>query len=442
MVHKIAIVMPWYDSGDPYRRRAMRHVYKYLVGLDIADIIIGKCSDIPLNRARMRNNGARNAIAGGYEYLFFNDADCLIDKSTFLEMFELMQQTDSIIYPYNKIPVSLSESQSEEIYGGRDFNDFVIDAPSIAPLAGNFGCKASTFLRLGGLDEGYKGWGYEDTDFTHASSRFIHKIKSMSGSVIELYHLPTDKKNDSCGPATIKGTIEYKQLRLNRFRFQVKSKLNFDQWFQLHNKDILNIVVPAVRHGVAERFMENTDFPVYAVIHKDKVLAKEWSRAGAKILNSSGKTFAQKCNYAYEKTDAGWLLFIGEDVVFQDNWYKDLELFMTKYSVVGTNDLLHSSKERSTHLIISTDYIRNHGGSWDGPNKVFHEYIHNFTDTETVNLARKRKVWGYSQRCVIEHLHHINNKSQIDGVYRDGNDSFTIDKQEYNQRLRQHRSYK
>jgi hypothetical protein len=195
--------------------------------------------------------------------------------------------------------------------------------------------------------------------------------------------------------------------------------------------DTINIVVPAVRHNMAERFMLNTHWPVIAVIHDDPELGVEWENAGASILECNKPTFAEKSNHAYKNSNSDWLLFVGEDVVFKKDWYASLFNYMRVYKVIGTNDLLYSGKQHSPHMLISREYIQNRGGSWDGPDKVFHEYIHNYTDTETRQLAIERKVWIYDHQCVIEHLHHANNKAEIDGVYEIGIGSHKQDKTKY-----------
>jgi len=110
--------------------------------------------------------------------------------------------------------------------------------------------------------------------------------------------------------------------------------------------------------------------------------------------------------------------------------------------VIGTNDLLYSSPERSTHLIMGRDYIEYLGGSWDGPGKPFHEYIHNFPDTEAVAKAQQTANWIYAPEVQIRHVHYQNSGVANDEVYQLGLKNYSIDSQTFHERFNQNLRYK
>lgn len=439
MGDKVAIVIPWLDSGDEHRRRAFEYVYNHLKSMDLGEIFIGEADT--LNRARMRNNGAYKAIEAGYTKLHFNDADCLITKEQLEQAIKYMS-ANRVVYPYNRVPVHLTKEQTDRVVEGEPFTNYWnTRTKEVRPGAGNFCCNTDTFLKLGGLDEAFEGWGYEDTDFTAAAHK-LYRTQTVHGSVVELYHSATERKNDDFGPASIEGTPEWIQLQRNKLRFQCKRVLDRNY---LNNRELLNIVVPALRHGMAERFMRNTMWPVIAVVHNNQNLAVEWKENGAQVLECKGKTFAKKCNYAYTQNDAAYTLYIGEDVAFPLNWSANLHKYVTatRPGVVGTNDLLYSDSTRSTHLIMSRQYIQNSGGSW-GTDVPFYEYIHNFPDTEAIAKAKSEDQWIYAPDIQIKHLHYQNagveqnEKLPLDKYYIQAQQTFNLDAQTYYKRRAQY----
>lgn len=436
MGNKIAVVIPWFDSGSQERSRALQFVKQNVESWGIAEIFMG---DSPsLNRAGMRNNGALKAIEAGYTKLFFNDADSLITRDQALKMMDMMDR-DGVVYPYNRFPVHLTQDQSQSVYDGQWFYDFNnLTTREIVPGAGNFGCNSHTFELLGGLDEAFVGYGFEDSDFAHASRRFVGPIRPIQGSLVELFHPVTGKRNYEVGPAGIDGTKENLDFKRNETRYRSKLNLDLERYRSISGRSLLDIVVPVVRHGMAAGFMANTVFPVYAVVCDDPVLSDEWSAAGAHIIQSSGHTFAQKCNYAWEQLTGEYTLFIGEDVEFEPQWYSHLNEHLGMSGVVGTNDLLYANEYRSAHLIVSREYASKIGGSWDGPGSIFHQYNHNFTDTETIAKSRGNGEWRYAPNIIIKHNHPDTGRVVVDKVYQQGLNTFTIDQKDYQDRYQRY----
>ncbi len=87
------------------------------------------------NKSRAHNLGARRAIAAGFTYLCFLDADTLIGPDFAAYVEQAMAKETFLIAP--------------------------IDDPN---LCGLLVVAAEQFLRVRGFDEGYDGWGHEDVD--------------------------------------------------------------------------------------------------------------------------------------------------------------------------------------------------------------------------------------------------------------------------------------
>jgi hypothetical protein len=141
------------------------------------------------------------------------------------------------------------------------------------------------------------------------------------------------------------------------------------------------------------------------------------------IVGEERRSFACKANDGYRRTEAPWILIVGDDVRFERQW-----LTMAfdagapgRAQVIGTNDLgLQSRGELSPHLL-------SHEG-----------YAHNYVDREIQAVAQQRGVYAFARRSVIEHLHHAASKAPVDATYQLGTATLAEDKALWKQREREH----
>lgn len=169
-------------------------------------------------------------------------------------------------------------------------------------------------------------------------------------------------------------------------------------------------------------------------------------KAGGNVLVKSG-TFAQKVNYAFDQVQllqAPWVLLVGDDVRFHPGWL-DHAQHVAKWhdaKVIGTNDVSNPrvmDGEHATHMLISRDYILDQGASWDEPGAVCHEgYGHMFVDDEIVTAAKQRGVWAFAYGSVIDHLHPLWGKGEMDEVYAKGQATAKADQALFERRFRKY----
>jgi hypothetical protein len=184
---------------------------------------------------------------------------------------------------------------------------------------------------------------------------------------------------------------------------------------------------------------------VYAVADEmDVETQSAWIEAKANVLWSLATTFPEKVNYAYRLTDEPWLFLTGDDVVFHAGWAEELlrVASVTGAQVVGSNDLANPRAEEgshSPHMLISRQYVADQGASWDGPGIVCHEgYRHMFVDDEIVTVAKQRGVFAFARAAVVEHLHPVAEKAEVDGTYRLGWSFGDVDKSRFAERMREY----
>ena len=113
-------MIPWIDRGDPERARIADFVIDYYWGLDIGEVIIGRYDDDggPLNRSRLRNEGAKKATG---DVLFFVDADILLPEEQVQEAARLAAEAPGAVLPCDIFLTDARDSEVDEIIGGADF---------------------------------------------------------------------------------------------------------------------------------------------------------------------------------------------------------------------------------------------------------------------------------------------------------------------------------
>lgn len=133
--------------------------------------------------------------------------------------------------------------------------------------------------------------------------------------------------------------------------------------------------------------------------------------------------YAKKLKLGYEKSTEPWLFQGATDLVFYPGW--DIHALRvaerTGCGVIGTNDLGNPLVKRgrhSTHSLFSRSYIDHWGGTADGSGLIFSEvYDHQWSDSEFIETATRRRQFAFSKRSIVEHLHPHWGKGEMDATY-------------------------
>lgn len=221
---------------------------------------------------------------------------------------------------------------------------------------------------------------------------------------------------------------------------------------RMPNKDAVAVLVPALNRpaNVAPLVASFNETVVrraanlYFVCDEDDTeQIRAVKDAGATVLISTrGSTFAQKVNSGYEQTTEPWLLLCGDDVRFRAGWLAAARRLSDRYDVIGTNDTATpgggnpkvASGAHADHFFIRRAYVQAHGGCLDG--LVCHEgYRHFYSDVETVELAKARRVFTPCLDSVVEHVHpDVDRAVPVDDTYRLGWSSREHDEAEWRKR--------
>lgn len=181
---KVAVCIPWFDTGDEHRRAAFECVRS-----------LWRRSSWPLyvsrfarERATARNEVALEALGVGADVLVFCDADTLALGHHVEAAVELAAEAPGLVYCYD-LYVRLTQAATAELIADPLGEwPLVFERQYFAPPS--IGCvalSASTFLQTGGLDESYRGWGYEDLAFADACQR-VAPARRVPGPAFHLWH--------------------------------------------------------------------------------------------------------------------------------------------------------------------------------------------------------------------------------------------------------------
>ena len=162
----IALCVPWRSTPD---RAAAWGVVRRHYG-SRWPIITADSGHQPFNRAASRNRAADLAITAGADVLVLHDADMTVAHKAIDEAAQLAREQRRMVIPYTELDCLTTDGttwlHTEDSVGG-----IVV-------------VTAEDFIAVGRYDEGYVGWGFEDTDF-HA------RCATMLGPALRLDHPAT-----------------------------------------------------------------------------------------------------------------------------------------------------------------------------------------------------------------------------------------------------------
>ncbi|MGY3052576.1 GT2 family glycosyltransferase [Pedobacter sp. UYEF25] len=154
-----------------------------IVTQELADL-----ENIPL--AKARNTGARLA---SFEKLVFLDVDCIPDQELIKNYVALIDNVHLWAGAIRYLENGATKSAQ--------FLDFLIPLSVPDPVRANiqklpyelfwslnFGCSKQIFNHIGGFDEGYKGYGAEDTDFAFRAREKKVPLKTTNIIAYHQYH--------------------------------------------------------------------------------------------------------------------------------------------------------------------------------------------------------------------------------------------------------------
>lgn len=206
---KVSFVIP--HGPDPHRDRLLEWNKLRLASFFPHDeiIVATKTAGVAFNRGRLINYGA--SLAEG-EYLCILDGDTVFNSWQLIRALRWMRMGAPWMIPYDEYyrtdertgkailangPTALlwrdgkiRDSETGEMFE-RGYDHIITYPPTgfyQSPQSGMILFRTADFLDMGGFNERFEGWGYEDRGLVYAADTLIGPHHRISGAVFHLWH--------------------------------------------------------------------------------------------------------------------------------------------------------------------------------------------------------------------------------------------------------------
>lgn len=161
------------------------------------DIYEGDHLEGPFNRSAAVNAAAR--LAGDWETAIVIDSDVLVDGHNVRQAIELSEKTGRQVFPFRDYR-ALNEKGAKLVLEGFNGNWMPhVRATFKDNRSACFVIPRRTWDKVGGFDERFVGWGWEDLAFAFAVSAAAGNYLRLSGDLWHLWH-PKNPENDKSAP--------------------------------------------------------------------------------------------------------------------------------------------------------------------------------------------------------------------------------------------------
>jgi hypothetical protein len=187
---KIAVVIPWRSTPSRAPLANLVDLW-YKENFSNAKIIYSDSDHERFSISAARNIGAKKVSS--YDVIVHNDADVIpsfnsvvegifqtLETNLFSNPFtELRELTDSDTQKFLKNEISIDQAEHKKVPGS--CSGVVITTPS-------------SWKSVGGLDESFVGWGYEDAALAVAHRTILGQdFLAIPGVAYSMYHEPAEK---------------------------------------------------------------------------------------------------------------------------------------------------------------------------------------------------------------------------------------------------------
>lgn len=186
---RISVAIPFLSADDDYRTRSYAAVCAQWQALGPDVEIVSTSHGLPLNRAAARNAAVRHAR---HEIVALVDADTVfVDPTPVRHAYDYVRTHPGGWALPHTTYWTASPSFTDAWY---DTQDFSIGAPGTFEhrftdnICGILIMHQSLFYRVGGYDERFRGWGYEDNAFATALATLAGAPHRVDGAVVHLWH--------------------------------------------------------------------------------------------------------------------------------------------------------------------------------------------------------------------------------------------------------------
>lgn len=182
----ISVVIPWRDSGDVQRRRDFAYTLRYYKSLDVGQVVVVDAPTRRWNRSAAYNRGLE--VSDG-DVIVWNEADTLVPASQLARAVHMADAIPGMVVPFMERH-ELDRDHTDAVFAGADpftqpATKVYLDGRSIGACGVT---SRATVEMVGGWDEGFSGWGYDDTAMFHVFRELAGPPKWVEGRGVHLWH--------------------------------------------------------------------------------------------------------------------------------------------------------------------------------------------------------------------------------------------------------------
>lgn len=185
MAMRVSILRPWWDSGVPERQRnhdwTLAWWQEQFPNWEIVEAA-GDSRASALNRCARESHG---------EILIKADVDAFCDRWQIKAAVWIAQAAPGLVYPHSRFE-NIDKVSTEILFerGMRniDLSELGTDLTTPGSVGGIYIVRRELFEELGGEDEHFVGWGFEDPAFDYAALTLLGECQRVSGALWHLWH--------------------------------------------------------------------------------------------------------------------------------------------------------------------------------------------------------------------------------------------------------------
>lgn len=202
---RVAVCIPYRDGG-PDRELAWHYVQRWWG--QRFEVFSATGGDGPMmNRSRARNQAAVDA--GDWDLAIFGDADTVGEHRFVDKAIATARDTGQLTYPFTRYQ-ALDKVGTKRLIAGQPPQRI---RRRLENSPGGILCvRRDLYERVGGWDEAFEGWGYEDVAFAIAAGT-LGGVTRYPGTITHLWHPNAPEKRDAIAGKTAnrRRVARYKQ---------------------------------------------------------------------------------------------------------------------------------------------------------------------------------------------------------------------------------------
>lgn len=190
---KLSIIVPWRNIGDPWRWQSwkwLRQRYERL--LPETELVYGSDDSEPFNRSSTRNHLVERSEG---DILLIADADTVFHRDQIEVAISKILSGASWVIPYSEQRYYNVTAEETALIWASPFESTIPELTDssqwdhkITSWAGLLLVTRESFDKVGGYDERFQGWGYEDNAFRAALDHRVGPHARVDSYALHLWH--------------------------------------------------------------------------------------------------------------------------------------------------------------------------------------------------------------------------------------------------------------